>query len=129
MFRAQLMLHDKVREVFESSLRLARQLGCLKRRGMLVQLDGSHHARLEDRVPKFALLQLRHALVKEHALKPVRLDPCGEGQLHICTSTGVPNPTDPPRQEVHGRHRGAFQRRHRRLNPSYTPTPVVEAVG
>ena len=30
MFRAQLILHDKVREVFESSLRLARQSGYLK---------------------------------------------------------------------------------------------------
>ena len=39
MFRAQLILHDKVREVFESSLRLARQSGYLKRRGMRVALD------------------------------------------------------------------------------------------
>ena len=29
MFRAQLILHEKVREVFESSLRLARQSGYL----------------------------------------------------------------------------------------------------
>ena len=33
MFRAQLILHEKVREVFESSLRLARQSGYLKKRG------------------------------------------------------------------------------------------------
>ena len=39
VFRAQLILHDKVREVFESSLRLARQSGCLKKRGMRVALD------------------------------------------------------------------------------------------
>ena len=39
VFRAQLILHDKVREVFESSLRLARESGCLKRRGMRVALD------------------------------------------------------------------------------------------
>ena len=39
MFRAQLILHDKVREVFESSLRLARESGCLKGRGMRVALD------------------------------------------------------------------------------------------
>ena len=39
MFRAQLILHDKVREVFESSLRLARESGYLKRRGMRVTLD------------------------------------------------------------------------------------------
>ena len=39
MFRAQLILHDKVREVFESSLRLARQSGYLKKRGMRVALD------------------------------------------------------------------------------------------
>ena len=31
VFRAQLILHDKVREVFEQSLRLAREAGYLKR--------------------------------------------------------------------------------------------------
>ena len=39
VFRAQLILHDKVREVFESSLRLARESGYLKGRGMKVALD------------------------------------------------------------------------------------------
>ena len=39
VFRAQLILHDRVREVFESSLRLARESGYLKRRGMRVALD------------------------------------------------------------------------------------------
>ena len=39
VFRAQLILHDNVREVFESSLRLARESGCLKGRGMRVALD------------------------------------------------------------------------------------------
>ena len=39
VFRAQLILHDKVREVFESSLRLARESGYLKRRSMRVALD------------------------------------------------------------------------------------------
>ena len=39
LFRAQLILHDKVREVVESSLRLARQSGYLKKRGMRVALD------------------------------------------------------------------------------------------
>ena len=39
MFRAQLILHDKVREVFESSLRLARESGYLKKCGMRVALD------------------------------------------------------------------------------------------
>ena len=39
VFRAQLILHDKVREVFESSLRLARESGYLKRRGIKVALD------------------------------------------------------------------------------------------
>ena len=39
VFRAQLILHDKVREAFESSLRLARESGYLKRRGMRVALD------------------------------------------------------------------------------------------
>ena len=39
VFRAQLILHGKVREVFESSLRLAGESGCLKGRGMRVALD------------------------------------------------------------------------------------------
>ena len=39
VFRAQLILHDKVRAVFEPSLRLARQSGYLKKRGMRVALD------------------------------------------------------------------------------------------
>ena len=39
VFRAQLILHDKVREVFEGSLRLARESGYLKRRSMKVALD------------------------------------------------------------------------------------------
>ena len=42
LFRAQLILHDKVREVFESSLRLARQSGYLKKRGMQVALDTTY---------------------------------------------------------------------------------------
>ena len=42
MFRAQLILHGKVREVFESSLRLARQSGYLKKRGMRVALDTTY---------------------------------------------------------------------------------------
>ena len=42
MFRAQLILHDKVREAFESSLRLARQSGYLKKRGMRVALDTTY---------------------------------------------------------------------------------------
>ena len=42
MFRAQLILHEKVREVFEGSLRLARQSGYLKQRGMRVALDTTY---------------------------------------------------------------------------------------
>ena len=42
MFRAQLILHDKVREVFERSLRLARESGYLKKRGMRLALDTTH---------------------------------------------------------------------------------------
>ena len=43
VFRAQLILHDKVREVFEQSLRLARERGYLKRgRGMRVALDTTY---------------------------------------------------------------------------------------
>ena len=41
VFLAQLILHDRVRELFESSLRLAREheSGCLKRRIIKVALD------------------------------------------------------------------------------------------
>ena len=39
VFRAQLILHDKVREVFEGSLRLARESGYLQKRDMKVALD------------------------------------------------------------------------------------------
>ena len=39
VFRAQLILHGKVREVFESNLRLARESGYLKRCRMRVALD------------------------------------------------------------------------------------------
>ena len=39
VFRAQLILHDQVGEVFGSSLRLARESGYLKGRGMRVALD------------------------------------------------------------------------------------------
>ena len=42
LFRAQLILHEKVREVFESSLRLARQSGYLKKRGMRVALGTTY---------------------------------------------------------------------------------------
>ena len=43
VFQAQLILHDKVREVFEQSLRLAREQGYLKRgRGMRVALDTTY---------------------------------------------------------------------------------------
>ncbi len=37
--RAQLILHDQVRAVFEQSLRLAREMGCLSQRGLRVALD------------------------------------------------------------------------------------------
>ena len=43
VFRAQLVLHDKVREVFEQSLRLARESGYLKGKGeMRVALDTTY---------------------------------------------------------------------------------------
>ena len=42
MFRAQLILHEKAREVFEGSLRLARQSGYLKKRGMRMALDTTY---------------------------------------------------------------------------------------
>ena len=43
VFRAQLILHDKVREVFEQSLRLAREAGYLRgKRGMRVAMDTTY---------------------------------------------------------------------------------------
>ena len=43
VFRAQLILHDKVREVFEQSLRLAREAGYLKgKRGMRVAMEATY---------------------------------------------------------------------------------------
>ena len=43
VFRAQLILHDRVREVFEQSLRLAREQGYLKgKRGMRMALDTTY---------------------------------------------------------------------------------------
>ena len=42
LFRAQLILHDKVRAVFEQSLRLARETGYLQQRGMRVALDTTY---------------------------------------------------------------------------------------
>ncbi len=42
VFRAQLILHDQVRAVFERSLRLARESGYLKRRSMRVALDTTY---------------------------------------------------------------------------------------
>ena len=42
LFRAQLILHDEVREAFDGSLRLARRSGYLKKRGMRVALDTTY---------------------------------------------------------------------------------------
>ena len=79
MFRAQLILHDKVREVFESSLRLARESGYLKRRSMRVALDTTNilgrgavkdtYNLLADGVVKLlgALAAVEKAKVKEWA--------------------------------------------------------------
>lgn len=39
LFRAQLILHDRVRAVFQRSLQLARQTGCLKGRRMKLAVD------------------------------------------------------------------------------------------
>ena len=79
VFRAQLILHDKVREVFESSLRLARESGYLKRRSMKVALDTANilgrgavkdtYNLLADGVVKLlgALAAVEKAKVKEWA--------------------------------------------------------------
>ena len=42
LFRAHLVLHDRVRAVFQQSLRFARQTGCLKGRKVRVVLDTSY---------------------------------------------------------------------------------------
>ena len=49
VFRAQLILHNEVRAVFESSLRLAREPGHLKKRGMRVALDTTNILVLQRR--------------------------------------------------------------------------------
>ena len=79
VFRAQLILHDKVREVFESSLRLARESGYLKRRSMRVALDTTNilgrgavrdtYNLLADGIVKLmrALAAVEQAKVKEWA--------------------------------------------------------------
>ena len=79
VFRAQLILHDKVREVFESSLRLARESGYLKRRSMRVALDTTNilgrgavkdtHNLLADGIVKLmrALAAVEKAKVEEWA--------------------------------------------------------------
>ena len=42
LFRAQLILHDRVRAVFQHSLQFARQTGCLKGRRMKVAVDTTY---------------------------------------------------------------------------------------
>ena len=42
LFRAQLILHDKVREVFEQSLRLSQEQGYLKGKARDAGGDGHH---------------------------------------------------------------------------------------
>ena len=42
LFRAQLILHDRVRAVFQRSLQFARQTGCLKGRRMKVAVDTTY---------------------------------------------------------------------------------------
>ena len=79
VFRAQLILHGKVREVFESSLRLARGSGYLKKRSMRVALDTTFilgrgavkdtYNLLADGIVKLmrALVDLEQTSVKEWA--------------------------------------------------------------
>ena len=79
VFRAQLILHGKVREVFESSLRLDRESGYLKGRGMRVALDTTNilgrgavkdtYNLLADRIVKlfWALAAVEKSTVKEWA--------------------------------------------------------------
>ena len=82
VFRAQLILHGKVREVFESSLRLARESGYLKGRGMRVALDTTNilgrgavkdtYNLLADGIVKLlrALAAVEQAPVREWAQAP-----------------------------------------------------------
>ena len=79
VFRAQLILHGKVREVFESSLRLARESGYLKKGSMRVALDTTFilgrgavkdtYNLLADGIVKLmrALVDLEQTSVKEWA--------------------------------------------------------------
>ena len=93
VFRAQLILHDKVREVFESSLRLARESGYLKRRGMKVVLDTTNilgrgvvkdtYNLLADGMVKLLrmLSAVEKSTVKEWAKGPgIRAVPCLQHQ-------------------------------------------------
>ena len=82
VFRAQLILHGKVREVFESSLRLARESGYLKKRSMRVALDTTFilgrgavkdtYNLLADGIVKLmrALVDMEQTSVKEWAKAP-----------------------------------------------------------
>ena len=78
MFRAQLILHEKVREVFEGSLRLARESGYLKKRGMRVALDTTYI--LGRGAVKDTYNLLADGIVKLlRAWRPWRTPPCRHG--------------------------------------------------
>ena len=71
VFRAQLILYDKVREVFESSLRLARESGYLQKRSMRVALDTTNI--LGQGAVKDTCNLLAHGIVKlARALAPLK---------------------------------------------------------
>ena len=107
VFRAQLILHDKVREVFESSLRLARESGyprptpgqALKKRSMKVALDTTNilgRGAVKDTCNLLAdgIVQLIRALAQ---LKGINVGTMGE-------ESGIPSIPGFQR-ERRGRHR------------------------
>ena len=75
LFRAHLVLHDKVRAVFEKSLELARQSGYLKSRKMKVALDTSNilgHGAVKDTYNLLAdgIVKLVQALASDAGSRP-----------------------------------------------------------
>ena len=101
MFRAQLILHDKVREVFESSLRLARQSGYLKKRGMRVALDTTYilgRGAVKDTYNLLAdgIVKLLRALA---AVANIAVGEWAEGQA----TSGTSGPASRARRRLTGR--------------------------
>ena len=116
VFRAQLILHDKVREVFESSLRLARESGYLKRRSMKVALDTTN-------ILGRGAVKDTYNLLADGIVKLLR----ALAQLRESASENGPRPRDtggtlPPASRARRPSTGATNGRGRRCWPGLWPT-------